>query len=151
VDPQEQPLAFRRKGERPDPAPSVLVPELASWFKGSKIAKLFGARPRIAPRCDCPVCGGQRLTRFLGRGDQDDAIAHAVAVWSRWAADLLSQPTVRDRGVYWRNLCSGAVANHAVFRTQLKIKDAAALQPQGPLGVWAAQPAWPAETTPARI
>lgn len=149
VDPTQQPLAFRRKGERPDPAPSVLVPELASWFKGSKIAKLFGARPRIAPRCDCPVCGGQRLTRFLRREDQDDAIAHAVAVWSRWAADLLGQPTMRGRAVYWQNLCSGAVANHAVFRSQLNLMDG--LQPQGPLGVWASQPAWPAESTPATV
>ena len=98
------------EGSRRDPSPSVLVPELASWFKGSKISKLFGARPTLAPRCDCPVCGGQRLTRFLRREDQDDAIAHAVAVWSRWAADLLDQPTMRDRAEYWQNLCSDAVA-----------------------------------------
>jgi len=151
VDPQERPMAFRRKGEPADPAPSVLFPELASWFKGSKIAKLFGARPHAAPRCYCPVCQGQRLTRFLKREDQDDAIAHGVEVWSGWAADLLDQPTVRDRAVYWRNLCCGAVATHAVFRMQLKIMDARTLQPQGPLGVWATQPAWPAESTPATV
>jgi hypothetical protein len=151
VSPLEKPLAFRRKGQAPDPAPSVLVPELVSWFKGSKIARLFGARPQIVPRCHCPVCQGQRLDRFLKREDQDDAIAHGVAVWSRWAADLLDQPTVRDRAVYWRNLCCGAVATHAVFRSQLKILDERTLQPQGPLGVWAAQPAWPAESTPATV
>lgn len=47
VDPAEVRRAFSR-----DQSPSVLWPELASWFKGSKINELFGARPALAPRCD---------------------------------------------------------------------------------------------------
>ena len=106
----------------------MLWPELVSWFKGSKINELFGARPTLAPRCDCAACGGQRLTRFLRREDQDEAIGHAVAVWSRWAADLLDAATLRDRAQYWQNLCVGAVAHHDVFLAQLQRLDG--LKPQ---------------------
>jgi hypothetical protein len=137
VDPAEKQKAFVR-----DQSPSVLVPELASFLKGSKLAELFGARPNIAPRCDCPVCGGQRLTRFLRREDQDEAIAHAVAVWSRWAGDLLTAATIRDRAQYWQNLCTGAVAHHGLFLQLLQRLDG--LTPQEPLKRWAAEPAWSA-------
>jgi hypothetical protein len=136
VDPAEIRRAFSR-----DQSPSVLWPELVCWFKGSKINELFGARPTLAPRCDCAACGGQRLTRFLRREHQNEAIGHAVAVWSRWAADLLDAPTLRDRARYWQNLCTGAVAHHAVFLAQLQILDG--LTPQDSLKRWAKMPAWP--------
>lgn len=137
VDPTEVCMAFSK-----DRSPSVLWPELVSWFKGSKINELFGARPTLAPRCDCAACGGQRLTRFLRREDQDEAIGHAVAVWSRWAADLLDAATLRDRAQYWQNLCVGAVAHHDVFLAQLQRLDG--LKPQDSLKRWARLPAWPA-------
>jgi len=135
VDPADPVRAFNT-----GPAPSVLVPELASWFKGSKIAKLFGARPSLAPRCSCAVCGGQRLTRFLRREHQDEAIAHAVAVWSTWAGDIFGLATMRDRAHYWKNLCTGAVTHHSVFLQQLQLLDG--LKPQAALRRWAALPAW---------
>jgi hypothetical protein len=136
VDPTETCRAFSR-----DQSPSVLWPELATWFKGSKINELFGARPTLAPRCDCDACGGQRLTRFLRREHQNETIGHAVAVWSRWAADLLDARTIRDRAQYWQNLCTGAVASHAVFLAQLQLLDG--LTPQDSLKRWAELPAWP--------
>jgi hypothetical protein len=136
VDPAEIRRAFSR-----DQSPSVLWPELASWFKGSKINELFGARPTLAPRCDCAACGGQRLTRFLRREQQNEAIGHAVAVWSRWTADLLDAPTMRDRAQYWQNLCAGAVAHHAIFLAQLRRLDG--LTPQDSLKRWSGLPAWP--------
>lgn len=136
VTPGEGRRAYRR-----DESPSVLWPELASWFKGSKINELYGARPSQAPRCDCGVCGGQRLTRFLRREHQDEAIGHAVATWSRWASDLLGQPTIRDRAQYWRNLCRGAVTGHAVILAQLQMLEG--LEPQASLKRWAELPAWP--------
>jgi hypothetical protein len=140
IDPAEKRHAFSR-----DQSPSVLWPELASFFKGSKINELFGARPSRAPRCDCTACGGRRLTRFLRREHQNQAIGHAVAVWTRWAADLLDAPTIRDRAQYWQNLCAGAVAHHAVFLAQLQLLEG--LTPQDPLKRWATLPAWP--STPA--
>ena len=145
VDPAERPMSYRPpKGQPPDQSPSVLVPELACWLRGSKISDLFGARPTLAPRCDCRRCGGRRLTGFLRREHQDHAIAHAVAVWSRWAADLLDQDTMRGRAEYWRDLCRGAVGAHAVISPQLGLDESEYLEPQAPLTVWAQLPAWPA-------
>jgi hypothetical protein len=150
VDPTERPMSYRpRKGQPPDQSPSVLVPELACWLRGSTIDNLYGARPTLAPRCDCPRCNGRRLTGFLRREHQDDAIAHAVAVWSRWAADLLDQDTVRGRAEYWRNLCRGAVGAHKVISQQLGLDESEYLKPQEPLNVWAQLPAWPAVISPA--
>jgi hypothetical protein len=119
----------------PDQSPSVLVPELACWLRGSKISNLFGARPTLAPRCDCQRCGGRRLTGFLRREHQDHAIAHAVAVWSRWTADLLDQDTMRGRAEYWRALCHDAVGAHAVISQQLGLDESDYLEPQAPLTV----------------
>ena len=137
VDPAEACRAFSR-----DQSPSVLWPELASWFKGTKINELFGARPTLAPRCNCAACGGQRLTRFLRREHQNEAIGHAVAVWSGWADDLLGAATMYDRAEYWRRLCAGAVTHHSVFSAQLQLLDG--LRPQDSLKRWAELPAWPA-------
>jgi hypothetical protein len=136
VDPTERRMSFNSRDE----SPSVLVPELASWFKGSKIAELFGARPSLAPRCSCSVCGRQRLTRFLRKEHQDEAIAHAIAVWTIWVGDLTGLATMRDRAQYWKNLCTGAVAHHAVFLKQLQRLDG--LKPQISLQRWSALPAW---------
>ncbi|GAA2255500.1 hypothetical protein GCM10010402_08490 [Actinomadura luteofluorescens] len=149
IDPTEKPKAFGKKGQPPDQSPSVLLPELVSFWKGSKIAEVFGARPRIVPNCSCQVCRGQKLSRFMGRDDQNEAIIHAIAVWSRWAADILDAPTMRDRAVYWRNLCKGALDHHAVFNKQLnRLEDE--LKPQGPIEAWARLPAWPTDM-PANV
>jgi hypothetical protein len=72
-----------------------------------------------------------------------DAIAHAVAVWSRWAGQLLSAPTVRDRALYWKKVCAGAVTHHGLFLDLLQRLDG--LKPQQSLARWAALPAWPAD------
>ena len=138
VDPAEKARSFN-----PGPAPSVLWPELMTFFKGSTIAEFFGSRPRLAPACDCAVCDGQRITRFLRREHQDEAIAHNVAVWSRRAGQLLSAPTVRDRAEYWKKLCGEAVVHHQLFLDLLKRLDGLKLQVS--LRRWATLPAWPAD------
>ena len=139
VNPLEKPLAFRPgRDSPPTPRPACLCP---SWRPGSRAVDRPAVRrpAAIVPRCRLPgmrrpAAGPFPEARGPGRRHRP-----RVAVWSEWAADLLDQPTVRDRAVYWRNLCCGAVATHAVFRRQLKIMDERTLQPQGPLGVWAAQ------------
>ena len=138
VDPAEKPRSFN-----PGPAPSVLWPELMTFFKGDKIAELFGARPNLAPRCDCRVCDSQRITRFLRREHQDEAIGHGVAVWSGRAGQLLSAATVRERAEYWKNLCGAAVAHHQLFLDLLKRLDG--LKPQVSLQRWATLPVWAAD------
>ena len=140
VDPAEKPRAFNM-----DPSPSVLWPELMTYFKGSKINELFGARPRLAPRCDCAACGGQRITRFLLREHQSEAIAHGVATWSFRAGQMLSAPTLLARAEYWKNLCGGAIAHHQLFRDLLRRLDG--LPPQPSLQCWATLPAWSVPAT----
>jgi hypothetical protein len=138
VDPAEKDQSFN-----PGPAPSVLWPELLTYFKGSTIAGFFGARPRLAPACDCGACKGRRLTRFLRREHQDEAIAHGVAVWSLLTGQLLAAPTVRERAEWWRSLCGEAVARHQVVLDRLKRLDG--LRPQPSLRRWATLPAWPTQ------
>ncbi|MEU4420972.1 hypothetical protein AB0F81_10115 [Actinoplanes sp. NPDC024001] len=137
VPPPRKPMSFTGR----DKSPSVLIPELLCWWKGSKINLLCGAAPSRAPRCPCGTCGNQALTRFLYKEDQPDAIAHAVAVWSSIAEGLLSQPTVRERAEYWRNICGGALREHEMLAKRLRRPDA--FDAQEPLKRWAKLPAWP--------
>ncbi|WP_433828652.1 hypothetical protein ACQP2E_04740 [Actinoplanes sp. CA-015351] len=134
-----EPLSFNGR----DKSPSVLVPDLMCWWKGSKINELSGAAPSRAPRCRCGTCGDQALTRFLQKEDQPEAIAHAVAAWTVIAEGLLDQPTVRERAAYWRNICVGALNEHEMLAKRLRRPDA--FEPQAPLKRWATLPAWPAE------
>ncbi|MFC4110008.1 hypothetical protein ACFOX0_29300 [Micromonospora zhanjiangensis] len=119
VEPPTKPSAFNPA----DASPSVLFPHLICWWKGSKIAKLYGARPRQAARCSCSVCDGERLSRFLRRSDQSEALRHGVAVWSGMAADMLDAPTMRQRAEYWRNVCVGSVAEHENIPRQLQMAE----------------------------
>ncbi|MDQ3403891.1 MAG: hypothetical protein M3548_10915 [Actinomycetota bacterium] len=145
VDPAERPKSFN--GNK-DQSPSVLFPELASWWRGSKISKLYGARPAQETRCFCPVCGGQRLTRFQRRSDQNESMAHAIVVWSGWAGDLLAAPTMLGRAQYWRTFCSGALRYHGMIPEQLGQMEP--LKPQHSLKQWATMPIWPV-TVPASV
>lgn len=122
-----------------DNSPSVLFPELTCWWRGSRIAKLYGARP--APRCVCIVCDGQRLSRFLRRDDHVDAIRHSIAVWAPLAADMLDAATMLGRARFFRRLCMGAVNEHELISARLQLVEP--LTPQAPLEQWATLPAWP--------
>ena len=91
VDPAEKDRSFN-----PGPAPSVLWPELLTYFKGSTIAELFGARPQLAPACGCaavprPAAHPVPAPRAPGRGDRARrrglvAAGRPVAVRARQSA-----------------------------------------------------------------
>ena len=138
VDPAEKERSFST-----GPAPSVLWPELLTFFKGSTIAEFFGARPKLAPSCGCAACQGRLLTRFLRREHQDEAIAHGVATWLPMAVGLLSEPTVRGRAERWRLLCGDAIAGRQVVLDRARRLDGLKLEPS--LRRWAMLPAWSAE------
>lgn len=112
--------AIRHGSTRRSGAPDVLVPEFMTWWNGGDLAELFGARESLAPRCPCEVCDEQRLTRLIRSHHADEAMCHAVATWSGYAADMLGQQTLRQRAQYWRNLCRNAVLYHAEFTTRLR-------------------------------
>jgi len=136
VDPGEQGESFV-----PGAAPSVLWPELLSFYKGSTIAEFFGAQEHLAPACGCGVCRGRRITRFLRHEHQDEAIAHGVAVWSPSAGRVLSAATVRERAETWKSMCAQAVAEYHMVLDRLQRLDGLRLQPS--LERWATLPASP--------
>jgi hypothetical protein len=138
VPPPRKPMSFVH-----DASPSVLVPELMCWWKGSKIAMLCGAAPSRSPRCSCDVCENQPLTRFKYREDQPEAIKHAAATWQNIAAGMLARPTMRERAEYWRNICKGAVDEHQMLAKRVRQVDP--LPVQKPLKHWADLPAWPTD------
>jgi hypothetical protein len=135
VDPTEKPFAVIA-----DTSPSVFIPELMCWWKGSKIAELFGARPNLVPRCPCEVCDDRKLNRFLSKSEETEARKHAVAVWSTYAAKMFAAPTMRARAQFWQNVCLGALHHHELIAAQLKLLKP--LKPQKPLEVWANSPLW---------
>jgi hypothetical protein len=131
--PDERPRSYNAADE----SPSVLYGRLASWWRGSKIAREHGRVP--APRCECGPCDGQNIARFLSRDHSDDARAHAVTIWQRWARDLLGHRTHGGRADYWKNFCTAALNEHAMLATQ--IGRTKPFPPRSGLSAWAQLPA----------
>jgi hypothetical protein len=131
--PQERPRSI----DPEDESPSVLYERIASWWRGSKIAREHGRMP--APGCGCPPCDNRRISRFLSRDDSDDARAHAVIIWQSWAKLILEQTTMADRAAFWKTFCQGRVDEHALLSQQLR--RAKALNARPALKAWAQLPA----------
>jgi hypothetical protein len=141
VDPAVQARSWNRRDE----SPSVLFVELLCWWRGRKLADLYGNRPRAARICLCAVCQRRRPTRLVRRRHQQEAIGHAVAVWSSYVADMLAQPTMRGRATYWHNLCVGSVREHDFISQHLGLYGNTRLRPQAALAQWATLPPWPTD------
>jgi hypothetical protein len=120
-----------------DESPSVLYERLASWWRGSKIAREHGRMP--APSCDCIPCDKRRISRFLSKDDSDDARAHGAIIWQRWARLIVEQPTVADRAAFWKRFCQTRVDEHGLLSVQLRRAKPLAARPA--LKAWAQLPA----------
>lgn len=116
-----------------DKSPSVLVPDLIHFFKGSTLAKRYANA--AAPRCGCAVCEGRRIDTFLGQGDSTAAHLHNIRVWMEWLPDLFGSDTVADRAQWWQGRCDAAVANHDLYNSQLGLRKV--FQPPRALTIWA--------------
>lgn len=114
-------------------SPSVLVPELIHFFKGSTIARKFANT--TAPACGCAMCMNRRLDTFLGPQDSTAADLHNVRVWMEWLPTLIDHGGEANRIQWWQGLCDTAVANHEIYNTQLRIRNA--FRPPHALTVWA--------------
>lgn len=131
--PDERPRSF----DREDESPSVLYERLASWWRGSKIAREHGRMP--APGCSCQLCGNRRISRFLSRDDSDDARAHGVIIWQRWSELILDKATIGERAAFWKTFCQGRISEHDVLSEQLR--RAKTLNARNALKAWAQLPA----------
>lgn len=112
--PGEQPFSADPKDE----SPSVLYERLACWWRGSKIARVHGRSP--VPVCNCAVCDGRRLDRFLTRQDSNEARAHGVLIWQGWVELLVGQATMTDRAAFWKTFCQGRIDEHMMLSEQLR-------------------------------
>lgn len=117
-------------------SPSVLYERLGSWWRGDKIAREHGRMP--APTCDCAVCDSGRITRFQSRDDSDDARAHGVIIWQRWAKLIIEQRTIYDRAAFWKRFCQTCVDEHGILAEQLGRPKS--LSPRPALRAWARLP-----------
>ena len=116
-----------------DRSPSVLVPDLIHFFKGSTLAKRYANA--TAPRCVCAVCRGRRIDTFLSQSDSAAAHLHNVRIWMEWLPDLFDSDTIADRAQWWQGRCDAALANHDVYNVQLGLRNA--FQPPHALTTWA--------------
>ena len=116
-----------------DRSPRVLVKPLLSWTRGSQLAQVVRDGRLIS--CDCPVCYGRSLRRFI-REDADsirEAATHSVLVWRSIVDRILDEQPNRRRTA-WLEMCAEAINNHAALRTSSRI----ALQVPRYLNSWTA-------------
>lgn len=132
VDPRQHSFSANRKDE----SPSVLYPRLCDLHRGSWIANLHGRQP--APTCECPPCDGQSLARFLSRDYTDEARAHGVAIWQKWARLMLANDTTAERASFWKTRCQAAVDEHGLLAVQLGQPKSLPVRAQ--MKVWAKLP-----------
>ncbi|MFL0177037.1 hypothetical protein [Mycobacterium sp. SMC-13] len=120
-----------------DQSPSVLYERLGCWWRGSKVARVHGRSP--APICDCAICNGRHIDRFLTRQDSDEAYAHGVLIWQRWVELLVGQDSMADRATFWKAFCQSRIDEHKLLSTQLRRAKPLAVRPA--FKAWAKLPA----------
>ncbi|MEV0307180.1 hypothetical protein [Nonomuraea fuscirosea] len=118
--------------------PSVLIPELLRFSSAKFVADLYANTD--PPRCACSQCEGRPLDDFLGLTNPVKAAAHAhnSATWNAWLPELLEQPTLADRQIWWRARCRQAVNAHTL--ENIRIKQPNRLKPPKSLEKWASLP-----------
>jgi hypothetical protein len=106
---------------QPDRSPRVLVERLLTWTRGSQLAQI--TRDGGLLDCECPVCHGRSLRRFI-REDAEtaaEAAAHSVLTWRAITDRVLGQPTRRQRRMAWLQACADAIDEHAALRDRSRI------------------------------
>jgi hypothetical protein len=118
--------------------PSVLVPDLLSFFKADSLATKYANV--LAPRCSCLICYEGLLDRFNRRDGATRASAHAhnAATWNSWLPDLFDHQSLRDRQQWWKNRCAVAVYEHEA--ESARIQQPGAFKPKKFLRAWASLP-----------
>lgn len=91
-----------------DRTPSILVPELLSFRKASKLEQLERVDPVLT--CRCHVCDEADIRRFADPAYHIEGECHNAAVVADLTNTLIS---ASDRGTTWQNWCKRAVDTHA--------------------------------------
>ncbi len=145
LPPGDRNLYGKAMEEEEGPSPKVLVRELVSYLPGDSLAERFNGVP--APVCDCRYCGGQPLTRFLGRAEWGQARLHGFAVWTEWLPSLLSEAPLTQRQLSWTRLCQRGIQAHQELSDSAR---GTPFTPELPLMFWAGEASLP-PTVAARL
>ncbi|KOV82117.1 hypothetical protein ADL03_25665 [Nocardia sp. NRRL S-836] len=137
---------FPRASKKKDFSPSVLLPELMTFHKGSLLSERF-SNARRPPTCACSACNGRGLDTFLAKSDTPAAHAHGVHIWNSWIADMLGQRVLFERAEWWQSKCASAIDHCDVINAE--IEQAGAFKAPRPLKAWAELPAWSPMPAPA--
>jgi hypothetical protein len=105
---------------QPDRSPRVLVDRLLSWPRGSQVAQI--TRDDGLFTCECPVCHGRSLRRFIREDAQAvrEAAAHSVLTWRAITDRVMVEPPDRRRSA-WLQACVNAIDEHAALRARSRI------------------------------
>src|SRR5699024_9994123 len=114
---------------RPDSSPSVILPALMNYFWGSTLAESL----RDPHPCLCDPCAewgeirgkgeaGRPLTDFQDSADATAALAHNMAIWSRWWRQLRSQ-SPEARKERWRGMCRRAHNEYSWYNALLSPRE----------------------------
>ena len=103
-----------------DRSPRVLVAPLLSWTRGSQLAQVV--RDDGLLDCDCPVCYGRSLRRFIREDAESarEAATHSVLAWRSVMDGILDEQPDRRRAA-WLEVCAEAISNHAALRASSRV------------------------------
>jgi hypothetical protein len=120
----------RGGGVPDDKTPSVLVPTLWSYIKGSKLGQAVNDNGLL--RCNCRECKGQSLIRFADERLIQEAHRHSIESWYRLGQWMVNT-SKSERRAAWREGCQEALEVHK----ELSQRSGVWFEPAGQLKAWA--------------
>lgn len=110
----------KNAGGRPgDRSPSVFIPELLSFLKGSRLAGLAASDSTGRFSCELPGCDGRPYRTFRDPSSKADALAHNQHSVEQVVAKVLDENTQR-RFAMFRELCENAIVAAAELSGELR-------------------------------
>lgn len=137
LTPPKEPVQTGKRNSGGPKSPSVLYPQLMSFYLGETIADRHAAD--AAPACDCDACRGGRLDRFTtkAQGLAAEAMAHNVAIMTQWSTQLRTAQAQADPRGWWTERCAAAVGRTQQLNAQLKQTTGISFKPCAQLAQWA--------------
>ena len=98
----------------------MLVEPLLSWIRGSQLAQVVRDDGRLT--CDCAICYGRSLRRFIREDAESarEAAAHSVLAWRSVIDRILNEPPER-RPAAWLEACGQAIDSHAALKASSRV------------------------------
>lgn len=102
-----------------DRSPSIFIPELLGWLKGTRLAGLAAGDTKGRFTCDLPGCDGRPYRNFYDPLSKDAAVVHNQHAVEAVVSEVLSaSPT--EKLATFRGLCESAIVAAAVLSGELR-------------------------------